>query len=90
MQRQAGAPYLPHAVSWTHPLLAPCMQQQADPQLYLLPAALSGGGGYNFDVEQGPKAVFNRFFGTANPYEALNSALGAGSVLGLAAQHIST
>jgi hypothetical protein len=37
-------------------------------------AALPGGGGYSFDVEQGPKAVFSRFFGTANPYEALNSA----------------
>lgn len=32
----------------------------------------AGGGAYSFDAEQGPKAVFSRFFGTANPYEALN------------------
>lgn len=32
----------------------------------------AGGGSYTFDVEQGPTSVFSRFFGTANPYEALN------------------
>jgi hypothetical protein len=32
----------------------------------------AGGGSYSFDAAQGPPAVFNRFFGTANPYEALN------------------
>jgi hypothetical protein len=35
----------------------------------VLPA---GGYSYSFDAAQGPKAVFSRFFGTANPYEALN------------------
>jgi hypothetical protein len=32
----------------------------------------TGGAGYAFDAETGPRAVFARFFGTANPYEALS------------------
>lgn len=32
----------------------------------------AGGGSYVFDGETGPQHVFARFFGTSNPYEALN------------------
>jgi hypothetical protein len=30
------------------------------------------GGSYVFDAAAGPQAVFARFFGTSNPYEALS------------------
>jgi hypothetical protein len=33
---------------------------------------------YHFNPEEGPKAVFERFFGTNNPYEALESEQGGG------------
>ena len=52
----------------------------------------AGGGCYSFDPEQGPKAVFSRFFGTANPYEALNgeqdTSTGAASTTGTAAAEL--
>jgi DnaJ-class molecular chaperone len=39
-------------------------------------SSTEGGGGYSFDAQEGPKAVFARFFGTANPYEALSGGVG--------------
>ncbi len=32
----------------------------------------TGWAGYSFDPVSGPEQVFSNFFGTSNPYEALN------------------
>lgn len=45
--------------------------------------ALSGTGwaGYSFDPASGPEQVFSNFFGTSNPYEALNGGQSLSTIL---------
>ena len=50
---------------WQHPL-ATCSVRR----VYGIPAGIKGGT-YSFDTEKGPDEIFARFFGTLNPYEAL-------------------
>ena len=39
------------------------------------PAGIKGGS-YSFNIEKGPDEIFARFFGTLNPYEALQGECG--------------
>ena len=44
--------------------------------MYLdFPAGIKGGS-YSFDIVKGPDEIFARFFGTLNPYEALQGECG--------------
>lgn len=42
----------------------------------LQPRFVAGDAPHYFNITEGPKAVFARFFGTSNPYEALEGAAG--------------
>lgn len=57
-----------------------CLAQVAGPSPAMCAYARAGlkGGIYIFDPEVTPQQVFSRFFGTANPYEALDGELKEG------------
>ena len=57
------------------------------------PAGIKGGS-YSFDLDKGPDEIFARFFGTLNPYEALQGDCGClqqqAVAIGLGARQLSS
>ncbi len=54
-----------------------------DSLCFISPCSAPGTGwaGYSFDPVSGPEQVFSNFFGTSNPYEALNGGQSFSSIM---------